>query len=440
VRNNKSFNWGGILFISVVILPLIMGGLFGFIRIGNLGGTLLGILIGAVAGVFVAIFGIGMGLKEPIDTIGDFLEYGLIFAWIYLVAGFLILGHYILGAAVCVIPAILLLFFSKVSGSVRKKREEPILDAYYKEARSILAYQHAINDHARTRIRLKTLTVLKKLSPLGKREVIRFLQDNNLISTRETPIDLRGADLRQLNIKHPGLRDTCLDGTDLSKASLQSTDMKGASMRDCDLTGATLRYGDLKDADLDSANLSEADLIATDFSTANLANADLRKARLRQSNLREATLTNAKCRGSNLLLADLRNADIRGADFTGAKLDRVKLHGALLNEETILDEKWRMVLDIQSTGKAHRSLRNADLSDTDLRKVNLSSADLRGANLSKADLRGADLRQSDLREAILKEAIVGGAYIYGAQISSEQLSLVSSLYGGAETINRDTPP
>lgn len=438
IERNGSFNWGGILFVSVILLGPIAGGLVGIIGVRNIGGIILGILLGALVGVGITIFGFGMGIKEPIDTFADYISHIFIFAWFYMVAGFVILGRYTLGAAVCVVPAILSLVFSIVAGNARKRRDKPILDSYYQGVRLILANQPSINDNARTRIRLKTLSVLKKLSPSGKREVIRFLQDNNLISTQGTPIDLRGADLRQLNMQHPGFMHICLDGTDLSKAFLQSMDMTGVSMRKCDLSGARLRYGDLKGADFNEANLSKTDLSSTNLSAANLSNANLREAKLSQSNLREAVLTDAKFSGSNLLLADLRNADIRGADFSGATLDRSRLHGTLLNDDTILDEKWRTVRNIQSIDKAGWSLRNADLSNADLRKVNLSSSDLRGADLSKADLRGADLRQSVLTEALLKEALVSDAYINGAQISREQLAMVSSLYGGAAGVDRES--
>ena len=55
--------------------------------------------------------------------------------------------------------------------------------------------------------------------------------------------DLRGADLRDAN-----LRDTDLRGADL----------RGADLRDTDLQGADLRYTDLQDANLRGANLLDA--------------------------------------------------------------------------------------------------------------------------------------------------------------------------------------
>ena len=89
------------------------------------------------------------------------------------------------------------------------------------------------------------------------------------------------------------------------RAKLQYANLRGAYLRDADLRGANLRGAYLRDADLRGANLRGADL----------SNAYLRDADLRGANLRGADLSNAYLRDADLRGADLRDADLRGADL-----------------------------------------------------------------------------------------------------------------------------
>ena len=87
----------------------------------------------------------------------------------------------------------------------------------------------------------------------------------------------------------------------------------------------------LRGADLREANLRWANLRGADLREANLSGADLRGANLRGANLREATLSWADLRGADLRVADLREADLSGADLSGADLREANLSGANLD-------------------------------------------------------------------------------------------------------------
>ena len=132
-----------------------------------------------------------------------------------------------------------------------------------------------------------------------------------------------------------------------------------------------------------SANLAGAYLPEVDFRGANLANANLRGADLRQANLRGA---------------DLRGTDLRGADLGQASLEEANLHNTRIDNNTQLDDKWRIVWQIVNQGAENRDLGGRNL---DLQMANLSGANLRGANLSSSSLSEANLTGADLTGAEL---------------------------------------
>ena len=79
---------------------------------------------------------------------------------------------------------------------------------------------------------------------------------------------------------------------------------------------AELRGYDLREVDLRGAHLVGADLRWADLRGAHLVGANLMRADLRWADLRGAHM-----RGANLRWADLRGAHMRGANLVGADLD-----------------------------------------------------------------------------------------------------------------------
>ena len=67
---------------------------------------------------------------------------------------------------------------------------------------------------------------------------------------------------------------------------------------------------------------------------------------------------------------------IRGIDLSGADLSGVDLREAKLDDQTVIDDKWRLVWELVNQGGQGR--------------------DLRGIDLSGADLSGVDLRETKL--------------------------------------------
>ena len=147
--------------------------------------------------------------------------------------------------------------------------------------------------------------------------------------------NLKGADLRWINLKYVNLKEADLRWANLNNITLRGADLKGANFR-----GADMRYADVREADLRGTKLRWADLRGTDFS-----NADMRDAYLRWSDMSNANLSEALLKGANLRAADLRAADLRAADLRdtylrGLELKKINLRRAIYDNKTIFPEDF----------------------------------------------------------------------------------------------------
>ena len=149
-------------------------------------------------------------------------------------------------------------------------------------------------------------------------------------------LDLRGADLRKVNLHGLPLSGMCggLTIEDWLTATQEERDMakinlEGAILYEAHLEGATLGGANLRNANLYKvylegatlieANLEEAILIRAHLEGANLDSTNLRNAQLRGTHLEGADLTKAHLEG-----ADLFEAILSGKDIAQNELDRVR--------------------------------------------------------------------------------------------------------------------
>jgi hypothetical protein len=144
----------------------------------------------------------------------------------------------------------------------------------------------------------------------------------------------------------------------LRGAILKEADLKYANLGGADLTGADLRAADLAHANINRTNFSGADL-----SYGQLDNLNLKTAIFRGANLSNVDLTGADLSEMNLSEAYLRNAILVGTNLSGAKLNRSDLSWAYLYKAKLI---------------------GADLRDANLDGARLSEADLTDANLIDA--------------------------------------------------------
>lgn len=125
--------------------------------------------------------------------------------------------------------------------------------------------------------------------------------------------------LQELNNDH-----ISLVGVDISGAALE-----GIQLRHADLGRASILAGDLRDCSLEASNLQSSDL-----QSANLRGCRLGFANLSRANLEDADLADANLEFSNLTNTNLRNADLSHTDLRGIQwhsisaIDSANVYGA----------------------------------------------------------------------------------------------------------------
>jgi uncharacterized protein YjbI with pentapeptide repeats len=157
---------------------------------------------------------------------------------------------------------------------------------------TLLLEQNLSDDKVRTLLRARTLTVLERLDPSRKAQVMRFLLEADLVQSADerVPIialaggNLRGSNLRAADLRAADLREVDLDSANLSAANLSDSTLRWADLSNADLSPDA----ELRDADLSHTYLLFADLRGANLSGANLSDAQLRKADLRAANLQGA--------------------------------------------------------------------------------------------------------------------------------------------------------
>lgn len=202
---------------------------------------------------------------------------------------------------------------------------------------------------------------------------------------RNSPVNLAGRTLRDLD----------LSGLDFGHAELSGADLFGADLTSANLSGVNLSGG----------NLNRTTVIKADFSGANLKNATFMRPSV------STTLEYDAAEAPKFAGADMRNirmtSKMIGADFRGANLS-----GALMGpHEPRADLSSMPASILKSCDFSGAILTDIDLSravltfsrfvGADLRRAKLESADLSKVDLSGADLTGADLTDANLDEANL---------------------------------------
>jgi uncharacterized protein YjbI with pentapeptide repeats len=293
-------------------------------------------------------------------------------------------------------------------------------------------------------------------------------------------IDLSAADIRGIDLSAADLQEANLIGVDLSYADLSLAKLSRANLSSAILNGirlvtANLSYATLSGASLNSADMRHCNLQEANLSSARLVASKLNRVNLQQANLTGAKLSSALLNGSNLSGAnfqdvDLQHSELCNANLTDANLSNVNFRGAILRfcqlqnanlsnanlHHTILSNSNLIGANLTKanlnyTDLEHANLRSADLSSTILRCATLSDANLSHANLSRADLShsdfshsnldGADLsyvflRHVDLRDANLSHANLRGANLFGTNLS--QANVKEALFGKNSGLSEET--
>lgn len=176
-------------------------------------------------------------------------------------------------------------------------------------------------------------------------------------------LDLSGADLSDLDLRHESFVAAQLTGADLSRTRLDGASFKKAKLDGANLSGAAAAGVSFEGASLDGARFIDATLLGADLHLAHGANVCFDGARLERADLRQAKLVSPSFRRADLAALDGARAGLAAADFTDANLAKSILRGARLSRARF----------------AGADLRDADLRDADLRGADLATAKREGA-------------------------------------------------------------
>jgi uncharacterized protein YjbI with pentapeptide repeats len=200
------------------------------------------------------------------------------------------------------------------------RAEASALRTYFEHMGRLLAdpdrplHRSMLGDDARTLARANTLLALQSIDdPVRKRNLVEFLHQARLIHSELPIVDLRGANLHEVDLSH----------ANLSHANLSHANLRGADLSRANLSHANLSHASLHEADLNLANLSHANL-----SHAFTIEADLSYAVLRKTNLSGADLYEANLHGAHLEGADLRDA--RGVTEEELEKQAENLEGTIM--------------------------------------------------------------------------------------------------------------
>jgi len=158
---------------------------------------------------------------------------------------------------------------------------------------------------------------------------------------RRTGLDLRGAQLRQVNLSRLPL--AYMRGGLTDDEWLRVT-KEQRSMAAVQLQKAALQGAKLQRANLNKAQLQGAILLQAQLQKASLVEAQLQGAILLQAQLQEANLNKAQLQEADLSEVELQGATLREAQLPGADLREAHLEGVRLNDATLSDEKYGTVL------------------------------------------------------------------------------------------------
>lgn len=178
-----------------------------------------------------------------------------------------------------------------------------------------------------------------------------------------------------------------LDGADLFGASLF-----GASIRDASLRGANLSGTDLRSADLTGSDLTGGTLFGTFADSATFDFGEMAGCDGAFGNFENGSFF-----GADLAGGDLSSAILIGGDFNFTSWSRV-----VMDANTIIDPKPKLIWQIVNRGAVNSNLMNLDLSLALFTNVNFHGAKMNFSDLSASSFQFGDLRGANFTSAVTR--------------------------------------
>ncbi|EEW25121.1 pentapeptide repeat-containing protein [Rhodobacter ferrooxidans] len=222
-------------------------------------------------------------------------------------------------------------------------------------------------------------------------QIDRYLAEVNTWKVKIATYRGYRLDLRNTNLQGADLSGHVLSGVRLNAARMEGADlgqvrMEAATLEKARMEGAILVY-----AALDGAFLREVRLEGADLMSARMEGAKLPLARMEGANLMMA-----KLEGAQLLWARLEKAELGFAHMEGADLRRARLDGAFLG----LARLEGGILEL------------ARLDGADLRQTRMNAR----TKLSKAALSGAVFREVDYSTVLISQDQINATFGDGSVV------------------------
>lgn len=242
-----------------------------------------------------------------------------------------------------------------------QRTQDAALQAYLNQMSTLLLEKDLRNDKVRTLLRARTLTVLGRLDPSRKKQLMRFIYEADLINRPHPVIKLQGANLQALNLSGVDLMGGPFGPSDVDEISDICATYPSSPNNfygPCVLADRAGPVGEsviVTDVSVGNGiNLSEANLRNANLHMAALGEADLMNASLEQANLRDALLVDAELFEANLSHAELSGANLKGADLTLADLTDV----TGITKEELEQQACSLDGTIMPDGSEHQFARN----------------------------------------------------------------------------------
>jgi uncharacterized protein YjbI with pentapeptide repeats len=182
-------------------------------------------------------------------------------------------------------------------------------------------------------------------------------------------MDLRGADLHDVN-----LAGAVLDGANLSRANL---------------TGADLSYSRMNKTNLSNADLSDSFAKNTKINKTNLTGAKLKSSIFEDSNLSRSNLSKISAQHIKIINSDLNDNNFEYADLSGSYLSNINLNKNKL-DNTSFDSS---------------AIINSEFKNNNYNKVNFKNTTFTGSSFYDLDLADSDFRKARIDRTLFGSAV-----------------------------------
>ncbi|PHZ26071.1 DUF2169 family type VI secretion system accessory protein [Yersinia bercovieri] len=263
-------------------------------------------------------------------------------------------------------------------------------------------------------------------------------------------IDLTGADLAEMDLRHANLRGTLLENANLYGCNLEYASLQEAMLARADLTNANLSH-----THLENASLALAQCENTNFTSSRLIGTNIHKTLFKNCNFTDALLENLfgdqtifiQClfQRANIIDTTFIELELNGMSFIEAQMKKVSFikcrllefncsHAQIENgcwvDTKAIGSSFHAAHLVTCSFTAGSDLAQADFSDATLKQCNLRQTPLHQTSFERARLDNSDLSEAQLIKANLQYLNGSGSLFIRSNFSESQLmnaNLISAI-------------